>query len=64
MKARVREPLNYSLCDIATPEESICTYLETVIRSDLSCADQVNYSVKKTWRAFHFAMCILKKRKH
>ena len=33
------------------------------IRSDLSWADQVSYTVQKAWRALHFVMCtrILKK---
>lgn len=31
------------------------------LRSDLTGADQVNYKVKKAWKAHHFTMHILKK---
>ena len=36
-------------------------YLGIILRSDLSWADQVNYAVKKAWKALHFTMRILKK---
>jgi len=32
-----------------------------ILHSDLSWADQVNYMVKKAWKALHFTMRILKK---
>ena len=32
-----------------------------ILRSDLSWADQVNYTVKKAWKSLHFTMWILKK---
>ena len=35
--------------------------LGTILRSDLSWGDQVNYTVKKAWKAIHFTMRILKK---
>jgi hypothetical protein len=38
-----------------------CKYLGIILRSDLSWADQVNYTVKKAWKALHFTMRILKK---
>jgi len=60
-RARVKDPLNYSLMDTLIPEESSCKYLGIILRSDLSCADQVNYAVKKAWKAVHFTMRILKK---
>jgi len=28
---------------------------------DLSLADHVNYTLRKSWKALHFVMCILKK---
>jgi len=31
-----------------------------ILRSDLSWADQVNYTVKKAWKALHFKMRIIK----
>ena len=59
-RARVKDPLNYSLGDQMIPEASCCKYLGIIIRSDLSWADQVNYMVQKARRALHFVMCILK----
>jgi hypothetical protein len=35
--------------------------LAIILRSDLSWADQVIYTVKKVWKAFHVIMLILKK---
>jgi len=60
-RARVKEPLNYSLGDQKNPEASCCKYLGIIIRSDLSWADQVNYTVQKAWRALHFVMRIVKR---
>ena len=45
--ARVKDPLNYSLMDTVIPEASSCKYLGLILRSDLSWADQVNYTMKK-----------------
>jgi len=53
---RVKEPLNYSSMDTLTPEGSNCKYLGIILRSDLSWEDQVNYTVKKAWKALHFTM--------
>jgi len=41
-RARLKDPLNYSLGDQKIPEASFCKYLGIIIRSDLSWADQVN----------------------
>jgi hypothetical protein len=60
-RARVSEPLNYSLRDRVIPELSSCKYLGIILRSDLCWADQVNYTVKKAWKALPFTMHILKK---
>jgi hypothetical protein len=60
-KARVKDPLNYSLRDQNIPDASCCRYLGIIIRSDLSWADQVNYMVQKAWKTLHFIMRILKK---
>jgi hypothetical protein len=38
-----------------------CKYLRIILRSDLRWADQVNYTVKKAWKALHFTMRIIKK---
>jgi hypothetical protein len=42
-------------------DASSCKYLEIILRSDISWADQVNYTVKKAWKALHFTIRILKK---
>jgi hypothetical protein len=60
-RVRVTEPLNYSLRDIVIPEASSCKYLGIILRGDLGWAVQVNYAVKKAWKALHFTMRILKK---
>jgi hypothetical protein len=60
-RARVKDPLNYSLMDTLRPEASSCKYLGVILRSELSGADQVNYTVKKVWKALHFTMRILKR---
>jgi hypothetical protein len=61
-RARVTKPLNYSLRGTEIPEARSCKYLGVILRSDLSGADQVEYTVKKAWKALHFTMPILKKR--
>ena len=60
-RASVEDPLNYSLMDTLIPEVSSCKYLGIILRSGLSWADQVNYTVKKAWKALHFTIRILKK---
>ena len=59
--ARVKDPLNYSLGVQMMPEVNCCIYMGNIIRSDLSLADQVNFTVQKAWRALHFVMRIVKK---
>jgi len=46
-RARVKDPLDYSLKNTLIPESSSCKYVGIILRSDLSWADQVNYTVKK-----------------
>ena len=46
-RARVKDPLNYSVKGTIIPEASSCKYLEIILRSDLSWADQVKYTVKR-----------------
>jgi len=60
-RARVKDPLHYSLMGTLIPEASSCKYLGIILRSDLSLADRVNYAVKKAWKALHFTMRILKR---
>jgi hypothetical protein len=59
-RARIKDPLNYTLRDQNIPEDSCCKYLGIIIRSDLSWADQVNHKVQKAWRALHFVMRVVK----
>jgi hypothetical protein len=47
-RARVTELLNYSSRDIVIPEASSCKYLGTGLHSNLSWANQVNFTVKKS----------------
>jgi hypothetical protein len=60
-RARVKCPANYSLNGTLIPEASSCKYLGIILRSDLGWADQVNYTLKKAWKALHFTTRILKK---
>jgi hypothetical protein len=60
MRARVKDPLKYSLLDLLVPEVSSCKYLGIILHSYISWADQINYTVKKTWKALHFVMRILR----
>jgi hypothetical protein len=59
--ARVKDPLDYSLANTLIPEASNCKYLGILLSSDLSWAEQVNYTVKKAWKALYFTMRIFKK---
>ena len=60
-RARVKDALTYSLMDSLILEASSCKYLGIILRSNLSWADQVNYTVKKAWKALHFTMRVVKK---
>jgi hypothetical protein len=60
-RARVKNPLNYSLGDEKIPEASSCKYLGIILRNDLNWVDQVNYTARKAWKALHFLMRVLKK---
>jgi hypothetical protein len=46
-KARVKEPLNYSLRDQVVAVASSCKYLGIILRSNLSWADQVFITRRK-----------------
>jgi len=48
-RARVKDPLNYTLGDQLFPETSSFKYLGIIFRSGLSWADRVNYTIKKAW---------------
>jgi len=55
-RAASKDPLNYSLMDTLIPESNTCYYLRIILRSDLSWAVQVNYTVKLAWKALHCTM--------
>jgi hypothetical protein len=59
-RARGKDPLNYCLRNENIPETYFCKYLGIIIRSDLSWAEQVDYTAQKAWRALHFVMRIVK----
>ena len=59
-KSAIFSDLTHSLASLIS-DSAICKYLGIMIRSDLSWADQVNYTVQKAWRAIHFVMRIVKK---
>ena len=61
MRAREKDPLQYSTGDQRIPGASCCKYLGIIIRSDFSWADQVNYTVQKAWMALHFITHTVKK---
>jgi len=61
LRARVKDPLNYSVMDTLIPEKRSCKYSGIISHSYLSWADQVNYTVKENWEALHFTMRILTK---
>ena len=46
-RARVKNPLGYSLGGQKIPEASSCKYLGIILRSDLNWVDQVSYIVQK-----------------
>jgi hypothetical protein len=59
-RARVKDTLDYSLANTLIQEVSSCICLRIIFSS---WADEVNYTVKKAWKAIHFTIRILKKGK-
>jgi hypothetical protein len=53
-RTRVKNLLNYCFEDQKIPEVKSCQYLGIILRSDLSWADQVIYTVGKAWEAHNF----------
>ena len=51
----------YYLGEQLIPEANSFKYLGIIIRNDLNWADHVNYTLRKSWKALHFIMRILKK---
>ena len=56
-RARVKDPINYSLMGTLILEASSCKYLGIILRSDLCWADQVNYTVKKRPAKHYISQC-------
>jgi hypothetical protein len=61
-RARVKDPLSYSILDQVIPEARSCKYLGIILRSDLSRTDHANYTAIKACKELHFTMRILKKK--
>jgi len=62
-RARVNNPLGYSLGDQKILEMDSCKYLETILRNDLNWVDQVNYIVQNSCKLLYFVMRVLKKKR-
>jgi hypothetical protein len=60
-RARVKDRLRYFFGDQLISEANSFKNLGIIIRSDLSWADHVNYTLIKAWKALHFVMRVLKK---
>jgi hypothetical protein len=58
-KARVTESLNYPSGDRVVSKANSSKYLG-IFRSHFSWDDQVNYTVKKAWKAIYFTIRIIK----
>jgi hypothetical protein len=57
-KPQIMEPLNHWLRNIVILEARSCKYL-IILRNYLSWAYQVNYTVKKNWKAYHYTMRLI-----
>jgi hypothetical protein len=56
---RVKNLLNYCFGDQRIPEANSCQYLGIILRNDLNWTDQVNYTVRKAWKAHNFIVRVL-----
>jgi hypothetical protein len=52
MRARAKNPLNYSNSDQIIPEASSCKYFVIILQSDCKWVDNVNYIVQNPGRHF------------
>jgi len=59
----VKKAYKWNIAVQSTAHAEILThkYLGIILNSELSWADQVNYTVHKAWKALHFIMHVLKK---
>ena len=60
-RVRIENPLGYSFDDQKISELRSCKYLGKILRSELNLMDQVNYIVRKAWKALQFLTRVLKK---
>ena len=58
-RARVNDPLNYSLIDALIPEANRCKYIGKLLCRDLCWDDQLNCTVKNAWKALQFTIRLL-----
>jgi len=58
----VKDQISCYFGDQLIPEASSFkySYFGIILSSDLNWADHVNYTLRKSWKALHFIMCILK----
>jgi hypothetical protein len=59
-RTRVKDSLRYCIWYQLIPEANISKYLGIIIPSNLSWAYHVNCTLRKSWKALHFVMRILK----
>jgi hypothetical protein len=59
-KARLKERISYYFGYQLMGERSSFKYLAIIICSDLNCADRVNYTLRKAWKALLFILRVLK----
>jgi hypothetical protein len=62
-RARGRDPLKYCLRNKNIPEANFCKYLGIIVRSDLSWAGQVDYTVQRSLEGTTFCNAYCKKGK-
>jgi hypothetical protein len=60
-RARVKNPLGYSLGEQNILEANNCKCLGIILPRDLNWVDQVNYTAQRAWKALQFVMYVLKK---
>ena len=61
MQGTTNQKIGYYFGNQLIPEVSSFNYLGIIISSDLNCADHINFTLRKAWKALHFIMRILKR---
>ena len=57
----MEDDLTYLICGKVIPQVKHCKYLGVYLRKSLGWDTQVNNATRKTWKALHFVMRVLKK---